>query len=129
MTTLLEKIAGVLEAIADDIDNNSYVSTPLEAAAGDDPAEAEEVSKLAHAYARATGEAPSEEVLSELRSNEAFKSTILKVASQSPSDVLGGPSDKTAASAPEAPLRGAAAIIAARNKFDQAILAMGNHGE
>lgn len=128
MTTLLEKVAGVLEAIADDIDNNSYVSTPLETAATNDAGEAE-VSKLAHAYAQATGEAPSEEVLSELQANEAFKSTILKVAAQSPSDLLGGPSDKTASSAPEAPLRGEAAVIAARNKFGQAILAMGSHGE
>ena len=83
MTTLLEKVAGVLEAIADDIDNNSYVSTPLETAATNDAGEAE-VSKLAHAYAQATGEAPSEEVLSELQANEAFKSTILKVAAQHP---------------------------------------------
>lgn len=131
MTSFLEKVASVLDAVADDIDNNTYASaTPSsdeQAAASSDELE---IAKLASAYVQVTGEEPSEDVLAQLQSNPTFKSTILKGASQIPyADPLGGPSDKTAGYAPETPLRGEAAIEAARNNYAQSILSLANRSE
>lgn len=127
--TLLEKVATVLDAVADDIDANAYAlsAEPESVATADDDLE---TTKLASAYVQLTGEEPSEDVIEQMRTNPTFKSTILKGASQIPyADPLGGPSDKTAGYAPETPLRGEAAIEAARKQYANNILSLADRSE
>lgn len=120
--SLLEKTAALLDAIADDLDVGAFVSTPVEA-----PEKiASEVDALAYAYTQVTGESADDETIAALVQNDVVKSTILKIASKTPSeDTLGGPSSRASSSdTPQQPLRGEAAIEAARQKYANRIITL-----
>jgi len=124
MSKLHEKVAAILEAVAEDLDNNAY--NPAEIVTKEAADDAQETASLAAAFAQATGEAPSDDELHDLKTNPAFRSTILKAAAHVTShvDTLGGPAGRTVD--PRPPLRGEAAIKQARDNFQETILALVN---
>lgn len=115
-----EKIAQLLEAVADAIDEGN-LGAPVSAASASMSEEDTEHEKLAVAYTRLTGDTPSAEILDQLRNNDVFKSTMLKMSSTH-INALGGPSEKAAATAPVKQLRGEAAIEQARQTHAQNII-------
>jgi hypothetical protein len=118
--SLKEKIAAVLDALADEREAMPVVEAELTADTSDNA-----IQKFAENYRELTGEAPNDELIARVQADDVLRDVLTKMSenrTQRP-EPLGEATD-THSPDDESPKSKAAAIKAAEDRFAQNILAL-----